>query len=154
MEALVPGTQVQVLGLSEFAEIVSFNTKRDELEVVVNGMTIRVARKRVDKVLKEKVQSASDVSQVTYEAGTDVPMTLDIHGMTVEDSQPKVTRYLDRAFRAGHPYVTVCHGGGLGILRKMVRELAPKLTYVQNIRNGTDYEGGNGVTIFTFREDI
>ena len=152
--ALVPGAHIKILGLSDTAEVNSYNSNRDEVEVVVNGMTIRVSRKRIDKILKEKKKEESDIPQVTYEAGQDVPMTLDIHGMTVEDAQPMVVRYLDRAFRAGHPYATICHGGGMGILRKMVRELAPKLNYVQNFRNGNDYEGGNGVTIFNFREDI
>lgn len=151
-ERLLPGVTVNIMGLSETGIVRSYNTRRDEIEVLVKGMTLRVARKRIDRIIEKKKESES--VKITYDSGFNVPMSIDIHGMTVEDSLPLVERFIDQAYRAGHPYVTICHGGGMGILRKMVRGLLPNISYVKNFRNGLDYEGGNGVTIANFKERI
>ncbi len=154
-EKLQPGVMVHVMGMTSPGEVKSYNRNRDEIEISVNGLSVRVGRKRVDRIVPQKKKKKEDTAaQVSYGSGTDVPMSIDIHGMTMEDSEPIVQRYLDQAFTAGHPYATVCHGGGFGVLRKMVRSMAPKLSYVLSFRNGTDYEGGNGVTVINFREDV
>ncbi len=151
---LKPGVHVELMGLGGSGEILAYNKKRDEVEVVVNGLNIRVSRKRIDRILDKPQKDEEHVPQVSFGSGSEVPMEIDIHGMTREDAEPIVLRYLDQAYRTGHPYVSVCHGAGFGVLRKMVRDMVQKLKYVRKFRNGLDHEGGNGVTIVTFRDDI
>ena len=80
-----------------------------------------------------------------------VPSSIMIRGMLADEAIPLVERYLDQSMRAGYSEVSVIHGHGEGILRKLVHQLCKKLPYVADFRLGEHGEGGWGVTIVKFR---
>ena len=60
-------------------------------------------------------------------------------------------KYLDDAYLAHIPNVTIIHGRGTGALRKAVHEKLRKSKYVKSYRLGTFGEGETGVTIVEFK---
>ena len=56
-------------------------------------------------------------------------------------------KFLDDAYLAHIPSVTIIHGRGTGALRKAVHEKLRRTKYVKSFRLGTFGEGENGVTI-------
>jgi len=58
-------------------------------------------------------------------------------------------QYLDRAYRAGLPWVRIVHGKGSGILRSRIRDALHDHPLVKSFQRAGDSEGGDGVTVAT-----
>ena len=72
-------------------------------------------------------------------------------GMTVDEAIPVLDKYLDDAYLAHLPKVSVVHGRGTGALKAGVHKHLKKLKYVKEFRLGDFGEGDTGVTIVTFK---
>ena len=72
---------------------------------------------------------------------------LDIRGMTAEEADLVVERYLDNAYRARLKTVTIIHGKGTGALRSAVQQMLRHSRLVKNYRLGRYGEGETGVTV-------
>jgi len=76
-----------------------------------------------------------------------VPLSLDLRGMTAEESVMDAERYLDEAFRSGVGEVTIIHGKGMGVLRHAITDMLRRNKCVESFRGGKYGEGEGGVTI-------
>ena len=75
-----------------------------------------------------------------------------LRGMTGEEAQETLDRYLDRAVVAGLSQIYVVHGKGTGALRRTLTEYLKKHRDVDSIRLGDWNEGGAGVTIVKLKQ--
>ena len=73
--------------------------------------------------------------------------SINLIGKTVDEALSELDKFLDDAYLAHIPNVTVIHGRGTGALRKAVHEKLRKTSYVTSYRLGTFGEGETGVTI-------
>ena len=80
-----------------------------------------------------------------------VPMSVNVVGQTLGDAEITVEKYLDDAFLANLETVTIIHGRGAGILRDGIAKLLKKDKRIASFRKGSMGEGGDGVTIATFK---
>ncbi len=74
-------------------------------------------------------------------------MEIDLRGQRAEDSLDALERYLESAFLAGLPFVRIIHGKGTGRLRQVIREALGSSPHVKSWENGSEKEGGDGVTV-------
>jgi DNA mismatch repair protein MutS2 len=81
-----------------------------------------------------------------YEA-KEIPVEIDVRGMTAEDAWETVDKYLDDVALYGYDSVRVIHGKGKGILSKRIREMLTSHPRVKRHRFGELAEGGTGVTV-------
>lgn len=81
---------------------------------------------------------------------TDIKNELDLHGYTVEDALPLVSKYLDRALSAGLPSFTIMHGKGTGALQKAIKEYLSNQPEVHKFHFADPKNGGAGKTIVYF----
>ena len=96
------------------------------------------------------VETASQFKGATIDK--DISPRLDVRGMTTEDMLATLDKYLDDAFLANLPSVTIIHGKGSGTLRKAVSSfLDSDKDRIKDHRPGKLNEGGMGVTIATLR---
>jgi DNA mismatch repair protein MutS2 len=72
---------------------------------------------------------------------------LDMRGMMADEGIGQAGKYLDDAYLASLPQVTLIHGKGTGALRNAVRAWLKSHPHVKNFRAGTYGEGENGVTV-------
>ena len=63
-----------------------------------------------------------------------------------------IERYLDDAYAAGIPHARLVHGKGTGALRKFVTDYIQGHPVIESFRLGDEGEGGEGVTVVTFKE--
>lgn len=77
---------------------------------------------------------------------------LNIIGKKVDEALPVVEKYLDDAYLAHLPQVTIIHGRGTGALKNAVHGLLKRTKYVKTFRVGGFGEGDHGVTIVQFKE--
>lgn len=76
---------------------------------------------------------------------------LNIIGKRVDDALPLVDKYLDDAYLAHLPQVTIIHGRGTGALKEAVHAHLKRTKYVKSYRVGGFGEGDHGVTIVEFK---
>lgn len=76
---------------------------------------------------------------------------INLIGMTTAEAIPMLDKYLDDAYLARLPQVTIIHGRGTGALRGAVHTHLKKTSYVKSFRIGGFGEGDMGVTIVEFK---
>ncbi|HEX9649241.1 MAG TPA: endonuclease MutS2 [Cyclobacteriaceae bacterium] len=73
--------------------------------------------------------------------------SLDVRGLRAEEVIFQVDKFLDNALVGGINQVSVIHGKGNGILRKVIREHIKRLSHIQKFENEHLERGGDGVTV-------
>jgi DNA mismatch repair protein MutS2 len=76
---------------------------------------------------------------------------INLIGKTVDEALSVLDKYLDDAYLAHLPQVTVIHGRGTGALKNAVHAHLKKTKYVKSYRVGGFGEGDHGVTIVEFQ---
>ncbi len=76
---------------------------------------------------------------------------LNVIGKTVDEALSIMEKYLDDAYLAHLPKVTVIHGRGTGALRTAIHTRLKRIKYVKTFRLGGFGEGDHGVTIVEFK---
>ncbi len=142
------GDEVVILGTNATGTIERID---DETATVQSGpMRLEVSLRRLRVLEETSEQKEKPAVKISVEKPKNVPSTLIIRGMRVNEAIPTVETYLDKAFRAGYKEVTIVHGHGEGILRQEVHELCKRLQYIEEFSLGGPGEGGHGVTIVRF----
>ncbi len=71
--------------------------------------------------------------------------------LRAEDAIRDLERFIDDSVLAGLHSVRIVHGKGEGVLRKITQDLLRRNPNVANFRSGDPGEGGDGVTVATFK---
>ncbi len=147
----VKGSHVWVTALEKEGIVIEASAK-DQILVDVSGKRIKVPvtrlRRMVNSDSPEKTSSDSDMVRFYYEDNDETPpLRLNLIGRTADVATDELQKYLDHAFRARIPIVTIVHGFGTGRLQDAVVRALKKHPFVSRIRPGNPAEGGGGVTI-------
>jgi DNA mismatch repair protein MutS2 len=70
-----------------------------------------------------------------------------LRAQRAEQAEEQLQKFLDDAELAGLDRVRIVHGKGMGILRKVTREVLRKHHGIASFRDGEPSEGGEGVTV-------
>ncbi|BCX04548.1 MAG: endonuclease MutS2 [Candidatus Roseilinea sp.] len=147
--AIQTGDVVRVKSLGATAEVSAVDG--DEADVQIGRVRMRVKLNDL-----ERVDAGAPARKMRNEARDEVvsiarvpspPLELDLRGLTTEEGVARVRDYLDRAARAGLPFVRLIHGKGTGALRRAVRDAIKADPAVQSFETGLEGEGGDGVTV-------
>ncbi len=157
------GDRVRVVSLGQNGEVLTLPDEKGEMQVTVGMMKVR-ARVEDLKIIKDgrKKKGGPGPARSGGGGGTrygglmrskaqTVPQEIDVRGQTLDEAVPNVQKYIDDAFMAKLPKVTVIHGRGEGVLSKGIREDLGKNRNVASFTRGSYDEGGDGVTIVTLR---
>jgi DNA mismatch repair protein MutS2 len=88
--------------------------------------------------------------------GTEAPLVsfreLNLIGKRADESRDEVEKFLDQAALAGLSRVRIVHGHGMGVLKKLVREMLKESQHVAKFYEAPPTEGGAGATVAEMRE--
>ena len=112
-----------------------------------------VSLKELEKISVNKTkQQKRQVKIQTLDAmQKNVPMSLNLIGMRVDEALIALRNYIDAALLVRYQQVNVIHGFGTGALRKAVHEYLKNCKYVVEYRLGGFNEGGAGATIVVLK---
>ena len=138
---LKTGTQAEVLSakkdgtLQLQAGILKITAQQDEVRVVEGeNKSQKEARQYIPKA-EHKLRSLGASPEV------------DLRGMTTDEAEMALGRFLDQAMLGNLNTVTVIHGKGTGAVRKAVHTALKRNRGVKNFRLGRYGEGEDGVTV-------
>lgn len=147
--AIQAGDAVRVKSLGAIAEVNALDG--DEADVQIGRMRMRVKLNDLERLspgaLTRSSQTEARDEVVSLPRVPTPPLELDLRGLTTEEGVARVRDYLDRAARAGLPFVRLIHGKGTGALRRAIRDAIRDDPAVQSFETGLEGEGGDGVTV-------
>jgi DNA mismatch repair protein MutS2 len=148
LDRFAPGDRVRILDLGHEGEIESL-VGEDRARVRIGKILSIVEIRKLEKTTTEPKPSLKSSPKVNAEGM--VSPEIHLRGMTSDEAQDELDRFLDRAIVAGLHQVYVIHGKGTGTLRRTLSEYLKKHRDVESIRMGDWNEGGAGVTIVTLK---
>ena len=142
------GDTVKLIGTSGNATVLEIRGKKAVLQAGAAQLEVPLAKLAFVKKGEEQKKLA-DI-KIKVERPVNVPSSIMIRHLRVDEALPMLEQYLDRAYRAGYDSVMVIHGRGEGILRRAVQSLCEEIPYVAEHNLGGPHEGGYGVTVVKF----
>ncbi|VBB08771.1 dna mismatch repair protein muts core [Lucifera butyrica] len=148
-DMLKPGMSVYVTTLKQNGTILAVGTNEATVQLGIMKMNVPFQNCRILPARNEEKKAGGKIINLSKTQET--ARQVDIRGMTVEEAEPIVDKYLDDAVLAGLKEVIVIHGKGTGALRKGIRSYLKEHPYVKEIRLGEAGEGGDGATVVSLR---
>lgn len=130
-------------------------TSKGEIQVQMGIMKSKVSINDISIVhdetpnqTKNSVKtSTKGVANKSYSISTEI----DLRGQLTVDAIQELDKYLDDAYLAKLPTITIIHGKGTGAMRAAVHQHLKRTKYVKSYRLGNYGEGESGVTIVEFK---
>ncbi len=125
----------------------------DEAEVQIGRMRMKARLSDLERVRTAEADAPEPAPSYERFSRPQSPgMELDMRGMMTDEGVTRVEEYLDRAARAGLPFVRIIHGKGTGALRRAVRDAIKASPFTKSFETGQEGEGGDGVTVVKLKE--
>ncbi|MGM0213291.1 endonuclease MutS2 [Enterococcus sp. AZ109] len=120
-----------------------------QVQIGILKMTISEEDMTLTAPIEEPQQRV--ITGIQRGAGSQVKPELDLRGKRYEEALAEVDQYIDAALLANYAQVRIVHGKGTGALRKGITEYLKNHRNVKNFEFAAANEGGNGVTVVTFK---
>ena len=149
------GDKVRVKRLGKFGEVTAIKPRgKMPLQILVGNMQMQAAYHEIDSVQPKQETShlSTSVLDIQYSKANTVSSELNIRGLLVKEALDVTDKYLDDAYLAGIPTVRILHGKGTGALRNAVHTELRENPHVTKFQFAPNSQGGEGVTIVTFKE--
>lgn len=153
VEEIKVGDTVQVLSLNLVGTVATLPNAKGELYVQIGALRTQASMKDIAPAEAEKEperKARTEVGKIKMSKSMSVSPECNLIGKRVDEALPILEKYLDDAYLAHLPQVTIIHGRGTGALRDAVHQYLKRLRYVKSYRVGGFGEGDHGVTIVEF----
>ncbi|MBP2680588.1 MAG: MutS2 family protein [Candidatus Krumholzibacteriota bacterium] len=123
------------------------DVNKDLATVDIGGKKLSVKIWNLYKVSEDEAGEPTIEVPVQVTADPLLSTTIDVRGQSREEALDAVDRFLDRAVLTGVQEVRIIHGVGEGVLLGAIRDLVRSDARVDSSRQGSQAEGGLGVTL-------
>ncbi|MEJ5252381.1 MAG: endonuclease MutS2 [Armatimonadota bacterium] len=149
-EEIREGDTVKVTTLNVAGTVLQLTEK--EAVVQAGAIRVTVPREALRRVETTRPAATPAVSvPVNLRGAMQVSSEIMLRMQRVDEALANLDQYLHDAYTAGLEQVRVIHGKGTGVLRQAVREYLKTHPLVRSYRGASPAEGGDGVTIVTFK---
>jgi DNA mismatch repair protein MutS2 len=149
------GDSVNVISLGLKGTVSTLPNAKGDLYVQMGILRSLVNLKDIELVEEETITAPgltrTQGGKIKMSKSASIHPDINLIGKTVDEALSDLDKYLDDAYLAHLPQVTVIHGRGTGALRNAVHAHLKKLKYVKSFRLGAFGEGDQGVTIVEFK---
>lgn len=145
-EKIKIGDNVLVKKLNQVGILNSLPDKNNNIMIQM-GLIKTILKKDEIAVTNKKAVNTSIPKRNFQLKRRDVPHSISLRGIRVEEALDNLEKYLDDASIAGLNSVCIIHGHGMGVLKKAIRDYLKDSPYIKSYTAGEEAEGGDGVTI-------
>lgn len=154
-KSLSIGDSVFVTSLGLRGTVTTLPNPKGDLFVQMGILNSQVNIKDLEMVDKEEKKPTSNnrsqSGKIKMSKSATISPEINLIGKTVDEALFELDKYLDDAYLAHIPQVTVIHGRGTGALRNAIHGFLKKSKYVKDYRIGGYNEGNTGATIVEFK---
>ncbi|RCX19388.1 DNA mismatch repair protein MutS2 [Anaerobacterium chartisolvens] len=149
---LKPGDSVLIISLNQKGTVVNPPGNDGEALIQAGIMKINVHVTNLRLMDEQKLQPSSvGMAKIGVSKSKTIAPEIDLRGMTMDEAEEIVDKYLDDAAIAGLHEVTVIHGKGTGALRSGIHRFLKSHGHVEAYRLGKYGEGETGVTVVALK---
>ena len=149
------GAPVNVISLGLKGTVSTLPNAKGDLYVQMGILRSQVNMKDIElleeEIINEPSYNKTQSGKIKMSKSSSIHPDINLIGKTVDEALPELDKYLDDAYLAHLPQVTIIHGRGTGALKNAVHSHLKKLKYVKSYRVGGFGEGDHGVTIVEFK---
>ncbi len=149
------GESVKVLSLGLKGTVSTLPNAKGDLYVQMGILRSLINIKDIEIIPEESISAPgytkTQSGKIKMSKSISIHPEINLIGKTVDEALAALDKYLDDAYLAHLPQVTVIHGRGTGALRNAIQSHLKKLKYVSSFRVGGVGEGDHGVTIVEFK---
>lgn len=149
------GDTVHVINLGLKGTVSTLPNAKGDLYVQMGILRSQVNIKDLELVDEEVITAPNlnktQSGKIKMNKSLSIRPEINLIGKTVDEAIFELDKYLDDAYLAHLPQVTVIHGRGTGALKNAVHSHLKKTKYVKTYRVGGFGEGDHGVTIVEFK---
>lgn len=151
LETLKTGDMVRHRPWAKQAKVLELDEKSRRVKIDLNGVSMWA---KLDDL--EPLQSRAEVVPHPKGVLTRVSrpasfLRVDLRGQRADIALAELEQFLDRALLSGPDGVEIVHGRGTGALRKAVHQFLKNFPGVASFECAAEDQGGDGVTLVTFR---
>lgn len=146
---ITPNMKVYVTNLNKEGIVLSHVSKNNEVQVQIGSMKMSINIRNLQKVKGNSNTETNAYSHVPK--ARNVKTEINVIGMTVEEANFVIDKFLDDSVLANFETVRIVHGKGTGKLRKGIHEFLKTNPHVKSFRLGNFGEGEMGVTVVNLR---
>ena len=154
-KSLKIGDSVNVISLGLKGTVSSLPNAKGDLYVQMGILRSLVNINDIELLDEEAITapgfSKTQSGKIRMSKSSSIHPDINLIGKTVDEAISELDKYLDDAYLAHLPQVTIIHGRGTGALRNAIHSHLKKLSYVKSFRVGGFGEGDHGVTIVEFK---
>lgn len=154
-KSLKVGDPVFVTGLGLKGTVSTLPNAKGDLFVQMGVLRSLVNVKDLEPIEEEEkkpaISNRTMSGKIKMSKSASISPEINLIGKTVDEAIFELDKYLDDAYLAHLPQVTVIHGRGTGALRSAVHGFLKKSKYVKSFRVGGYNEGNTGATIVEFK---
>ena len=124
--------------------------------ILFDSIRLRTSPDKLRKVSRAEARKTQrrwqkGIAEDLSEKAEHFELTLDVRGKRAEEALDIVDKYLDEAKLLSIKEVSILHGKGNGILRKLIREKLSHIHEVERFCDASLETGGTGITRVYFR---
>ena len=128
-----------------------------DVTIQFGGVRLRTTADKLRKLSRSQARKAQQnpsylrksIMNDINEKAQHFNLTLDVRGQRGDEAVDNVAKYIDEATLLSIKEVSILHGKGNGILRKLIREYLSKQSCVQSFNDASLETGGAGITRVT-----
>lgn len=149
------GDTVNVISMGLKGTVTSLPNAKGDLQVQMGIFNSKVNISDLE-IVDEAVITAPNFKKtgsgkIKMSKSASISTEINLIGMRVDEAMGVLDKYLDDAYLAHLPQVTIIHGRGTGALKNAVHSYLKRTKYVKEFRLGGMGEGDYGVTIVEFK---
>ncbi|MDF2948921.1 MAG: mutS1, partial [Sedimentibacter sp.] len=149
---LANGDAVMVRSLNQKGHVISDAENSQTVMVQIGLLKMKVKKSDLVKIKSEEIEKQkTNTSRMIKLKTSSINPVIDLRGLNLDEALLELDKYLDDAFMSNLNEIQVIHGKGMGILREGVTQFLKRHKHVKDSRLGAFNEGGDGVTIVTFK---
>lgn len=149
---ITPSSLLQIEGVEGVVSVLDKDEKRKRVAVSLGNLRMEIPYSRIlRKISAAPANLPAPRLQLASLVRNEVGPEINLIGMTLEEMEPLLVKYLDDAAFSGRPSVRIIHGHGTGALRKGVQRLLRDHPQIVKFHEAESFEGGSGATIAVLR---
>ena len=146
------GEKVYLPEMNATGEILELSDDSGKVRVRIGNVVLHTDLDRLYKTTEPEIP-AEHISRSTAFIDVSPAMEIDLRGMTFDEAEPVLDKYIEDVYLTHLDNVSIIHGKGTGALKTKVQNYLKKHQRVESFRLGYWNEGSYGVTIVKIKRD-